>query len=90
MGLKALFRPAMRGRKMSIEDIKKSLNHIFKKDGRVLFAYLFGSTAKDEVAPLSDIDVAVYLSEGDPEGFFDTKLSLYADLCRIEESLRRS
>lgn len=67
---------------MSIEDIKKGLSHIFKKDGRVLFAYLFGSTAKGEVAPLSDIDVAVYLSEVDSGAFFDIKLSLHADLCR--------
>lgn len=70
---------------MSIEDIKKRLSHVFKKDGRVLFAYLFGSIAKGEVAPLSDIDVAVYLSAVDavdPGAFFDIKLSLHADLCR--------
>ena len=29
----------------------------------VLFAYLFGSLAKGSVVPLSDVDIAVYLSE---------------------------
>jgi hypothetical protein len=30
----------------------------------VVFAYLFGSAARDRLTPLSDIDVAVYLEEG--------------------------
>lgn len=67
---------------MSIEDIKKAISPVFERDGRVLFAYLFGSAAKGAVAFLSDIDVAVYLREVDPVAFFDIKLSLHADLCR--------
>lgn len=31
---------------------------------RVLFAYLFGGLAKGKLSPLSDVDIAVYLSEG--------------------------
>ena len=31
---------------------------------KVVFAYLFGSLARDKVLPLSDIDVAIYLKEG--------------------------
>jgi len=31
---------------------------------RVLFAYLFGGLAKGKPSPLSDVDIAVYLSEG--------------------------
>ena len=52
----------------------------------VVFAYLFGSAAKEEVTALSDIDIAVYLSYGTREFYSDTKLSLYADLCRALRS----
>lgn len=34
------------------------------REGRVLFAYLFGSAARGEVAPRSDADVAVWLLDG--------------------------
>lgn len=43
------------------------LSRIFKVKGylefhpKVLFAYLFGSLAKDKFTPLSDIDIAIYL-----------------------------
>lgn len=66
----------------SIEDIIKSLSTVFERYGSIRFAYLFGSVAKGEVAPLSDIDVAVYLSNVDPGALFDIKLSLYGDICR--------
>ena len=67
---------------MSVEDIKKALSSLFENDGRILFAYLFGSVVKGEVTPLSDVDIAVYLNEAGPESSFDIKLSLHADLCR--------
>ena len=66
----------------SIEDIKRTLSSVFEKSGSVRFAYLFGSVAKGDVAPLSDIDVAVYLSDVDREAVFDIKLSLHGDICR--------
>ena len=37
-----------------------TISHAIKQHGAVLFAYLFGSYARDDVGPLSDIDVAVY------------------------------
>ena len=40
-----------------IEELKKLL----KKHGFVRFAYLFGSFARGDAGPLSDIDIAVYL-----------------------------
>lgn len=67
---------------MTIEDIKKTLSPVFERSGSIRFAYLFGSVAKEEVAPLSDIDVAVYLSDVDPAAVFDVKLSLHGDICR--------
>jgi len=38
---------------------------ILEKDPNVLFAYLFGSSAKGKHRPDSDIDIAVYLSDPD-------------------------
>jgi hypothetical protein len=36
---------------------------VLSADGRVLFAYLFGSFATGRANPLSDVDIAVYLNE---------------------------
>lgn len=67
----------------TLENIKESLFRVFEgyRD-KIVFAYLFGSAAKNEMSPLSDIDIAVYLSGVESEAFFDIKLSLHADICR--------
>lgn len=44
-----------------MEKIKKFL----QKDTNILFAYLYGSYATQTALPDSDIDIAVYLKEGD-------------------------
>lgn len=68
---------------MSLKDIKKTLLPVFEKYGdRVVFSYLFGSAAREKPSPLSDIDIAVYLSKNDSRDFFGLKLSLHADICR--------
>ena len=36
---------------------------VLAQDNNVVFAYLFGGLAKKEIRPLSDVDIAVYLSE---------------------------
>lgn len=60
------------------------LLQVFEKyRDKVEFAYLFGSVARDNVQPLSDIDIAVYLSDKIKESMFDISLSLYADFCRV-------
>ena len=41
----------------------QDLTPLLEKDKRVKFAYLFGSAAREEQNSLSDIDIAVYLSE---------------------------
>lgn len=70
--------------KISATRIKELLIPVFNKyKGQVLFAYLFGSAAKDTQTPLSDIDIAVFLSDDRKKSFFDTKISLHADFCRI-------
>ncbi|MBS3809651.1 MAG: nucleotidyltransferase domain-containing protein [Desulfobacterales bacterium] len=50
---------------------------------RVLFAYLFGSGATAETAPLSDLDFAVYLDAAPGEIELTHKLSLYAKISRL-------
>jgi predicted nucleotidyltransferase len=74
---------------MTKEDIIQDIQRVLEKyEGEVLFAYLFGSTARSEGGPLAgDIDIAVFLAGGTPEAWSETKLSLYADLCR---SLKRN
>ena len=48
-----------------------------------MFAYLFGSVAQDNMSPLSDVDLAVFLSRQNEKSYFDIKCSLYADFCRV-------
>lgn len=42
-----------------------SLSEELIKHRQVLFAYLFGGLAKGEVRPLSDVDIAIYLTTMD-------------------------
>lgn len=71
------------GERMSIKNIKKTLLPVFEKYGdQVVFSYLFGSAAREKPSPLSDIDIAVYLSKNNSRDFFELKLSLHADICR--------
>jgi predicted nucleotidyltransferase len=71
----------------AIESIKRALLPLFEKyRGKVAFAYLFGSVAAGEAAPLSDVDIAVFIEAGNRETFFDDRLSLYADICRALKS----
>jgi predicted nucleotidyltransferase len=73
---------------MQADYLKKVLLPLFKKYGdKVEFAYVFGSVAGEEVYPLSDMDIAVYLSQFVKPYFIDLKLEMYADLCR---TLRRN
>jgi predicted nucleotidyltransferase len=47
----------------------------------VLFAYLFGSLAKGKIAPLSDVDIAIYCSE--EIGLVVRKLEILGELTRL-------
>ena len=56
------------------------LTPIFESSG-VVCAYLFGSQAKGEVGPLSDIDIAIYLGRTvAPEERFDLRLKVLGEL----------
>jgi len=39
----------------------ESLSGLFKYDPNIVFAYLFGGLLKERVAPLSDVDLSVYV-----------------------------
>lgn len=47
----------------TVKEISKKLSAIFEKIERVEFAYLFGSFARGDAFPFSDIDIAVYLKD---------------------------
>ena len=44
-------------------EIQQKLTKLLESDPSVLFAYLFGSHARNDAGPLSDVDFAVYLDE---------------------------
>ena len=68
---------------VKVTSIKALLLPVFEKySDRIVFAYLFGSAALEEVTPLSDLDFAVFLSHGTRKFYSDSRFSLYADLCR--------
>ena len=65
------------------EKNKKNLEKIFKKEGVVL-AYLFGSAARGETGPLSDVDIAVLFSGKVKENdYFDKRLRLSSKINEI-------
>lgn len=62
-----------------ITTLQRSLE---RRREQVLFAYLFGSLAEGKEGPLSDVDVAAFLTDKFASSHFDVKLSLLADFCR--------
>ena len=50
----------------------------------VVFAYLFGSMAMGKVTPMSDVDIAVYLSGDSPFG--EDKMEILASLVKTLET----
>ena len=43
-----------------IQDITEKIRRITIKEQRIPFAFLFGSYARGEEIPISDIDIAIY------------------------------
>lgn len=54
--------------------ICKVLEEQFKEDRKIAFAYLFGSSARGDEGPLSDVDIAVYLTQEKDQLVMRTKL----------------
>lgn len=66
-------------RKMSIKKISQLLEPVFKKY-HVKLAYIFGSYATGNIGPLSDIDIAVFMENKNPEKLFSLENRLIVDL----------
>ncbi len=58
---------------------------VLEKDTAVAFAYLFGSVARGDTTPGSDVDVAIYLDAGRDVDFFDKRLALMEEFTRALE-----
>ncbi|MBM4053498.1 MAG: nucleotidyltransferase domain-containing protein [Planctomycetes bacterium] len=69
------------------EDIHKLLPEIrsyLESNPKILFAYLFGSLAQRKQTPLSDVDIAVYLS--DTSSLPEDKLEIVGHFINILET----
>lgn len=64
---------------MEIRTLKKIFHN---QNGRILFAYLFGSRARGTYSNNSDMDIAVYLKPQHSMQFFDIKTQLYLEISR--------
>lgn len=66
---------------LDMANLISRLNTYFAMQGKVALAYLFGSLARGQAGPLSDIDVAVLLTPDVPaENYFDERLRIMGDL----------
>lgn len=65
----------------NILEILPKANYFLENYQKVIFAYLFGSLARDKVLPLSDIDIAIYLKEG--ADFSQEKMTILRNLIDI-------
>jgi uncharacterized protein len=64
-----------------IAKLTSTLDTYFAAQGNVVLAYLFGSHARGQAGPLSDIDVAVLLTPDVlAENLFDERLRIMGDL----------
>ncbi len=66
-------------KEQSVKDLSEKLTTIFRRIEKVEFAYLFGSFARGDDFPFSDIDIAVYLSG---KASLDDELRLYSIIGR--------
>ena len=65
----------------NILELLPKANYFLENYQKVIFAYLFGSLARDKVLPLSDIDIAIYLKEG--ADFSQEKITILRNLIDI-------
>lgn len=64
-------------------NITKECRKILIEYENIIFAYIFGSYAKDNIRKDSDIDIAIYLnSEINPRTYLDMKMDLSENLKR--------
>ena len=67
----------------NIKKHKKALDVVFKRN-KVVLAYIYGSVAKEKESSLSDIDIAVLLSnEVKKNKYFDLRIKISMEIDRI-------
>lgn len=67
--------------KINPAQIKRLGGQLEKKFPGICFAYLFGSAAKGNITPSSDIDLAVYLDKN------EDKMKLYPEIIGVAEKI---
>lgn len=65
-----------------VAQMRQKIAEVLESEERVLFAYIFGSTATGTERKGSDVDVALYLVPESAEGSFDIRLELMEKLTR--------
>ena len=65
-----------------LNNVMQTIEDALQKEQGVLFCYLFGSFARGNAIPKSDVDVALYLSGEKQQDFFQMRLSLIEKLTR--------
>jgi len=65
------------------EDTAEALREFFRSQSSVQAAYLYGSVARGEAGPESDVDVAVLLVHGEPLALQDEALRMEGELERL-------
>ncbi len=65
----------------NILDLLSGAGNFIKSHPKVIFSYLFGSLAKHQPLPLSDVDIAVYLKRN--SNFAECKLDILGQLMDI-------
>jgi uncharacterized protein len=66
--------------------ITKPFAEYFGRQPDVIVAYLFGSVARDQAMPLSDVDIAVLLDPtAEPEAVLARQIALLTDLTQLAE-----
>jgi hypothetical protein len=58
----------------NVRNLFPLLKEKLEKEKDIIFAYIFGSYGRDNISPLSDVDIAVYLT--DSNDFFQRKIEL--------------
>ena len=69
---------------LDISRIKPTLESYFTGQADVVLAYLYGSQARGQANPLSDVDIAVLLDgQPDPDQCLEARLRLIGDLIQL-------
>jgi len=67
---------------MDVKELKKHITAVVRAYPEVKLVYLFGSAAREDTGPLSDVDVAVYLEGLGKREAGELRLKLASDLMK--------